>query len=494
MGVLLFLVPQPDRLTAAATQRAHVVGIDGVPWPSRNALQGERLTVRRTTSESGQLLIEWPLPGRGCLALSTASLREAEQPYNLPVELARGTVGRLRDQVATWTQAGLLPSTDLTGAIRSASHQLAEAVTSQSRPLAAAERAEAAILQALEGIDRLTAEYACHAMRQRAKEGTKVTVLLGANLGSADVASVSDDLLSTFNTAVVPFRWNEVEGTVGDDQWHQYEAQVTWCRKHGVRVCAGPLLSFHREWLPDWLYLWEDDPDALQSYMVRHVQSVAEQFLGKVQLWHCWSALNNGQAMAFSEEFRLRVGVAALEALRRIDPTSPVIVSFDQPWGEYLGRKETDLTPLHYADTLVRAGLGLSGLGLEINLGYWPHGSLPRDLLEFSRLIDRFSVFGLPLVILMTVPSRQRNDGHSSRSIEVLASGSDQINVDTQAQVTDQLSRLFLSKPIVQGIFWSQLTDRLPHRFPHGGLYDHHGTAKPAVQVLRELRQSHPFL
>ncbi|MFN9957685.1 MAG: hypothetical protein ACK55I_31655, partial [bacterium] len=53
---------------------------------------------------------------------------------------------------------------------------------------------------------------------------------------------------------------------------------------------------------------------------------------------------------------------------------------------------------------LIRADLGLSGIGLEINHNYWPGGSLPRDLLEFNRLIDQWSLLGLPLMFLLRQP------------------------------------------------------------------------------------------
>jgi len=42
------------------------------------------------------------------LVLSTASLMEREPRYHLPVELARGTLNRVRNQLAAWEQAGLV--------------------------------------------------------------------------------------------------------------------------------------------------------------------------------------------------------------------------------------------------------------------------------------------------------------------------------------------------------------------------------------------------
>ncbi len=48
---------------------------------------------------------------------------------------------------------------------------------------------------------------------------------------------------------------------------------------------------------------------------------------------------------------------------------------------------------------------------------------------------------------------------------------------------------MLLAKQQVQAIFWNQLSDGVPHDFPHGGLFDATGTAKPALAALRSLRQ-----
>src|SRR5262245_66668144 len=72
--------------------------------------------------------------------------------------------------------------------------------------------------------------------------------------------------------------------------------------------------------------------------------------------------------------------------------------------------REVQLSPLHFADTLVRADLGLSGFGLEINLGYVPGGTFPRDLTALCYLVDRWSGFNLPLVLQLTFPSSEAED------------------------------------------------------------------------------------
>ena len=66
--------------------------MDHVPWLSTAEWDGHVLTVERDVRESGTLAIPWSVPGHGEYVLTTASLMERKQPYDLPLELARHSV------------------------------------------------------------------------------------------------------------------------------------------------------------------------------------------------------------------------------------------------------------------------------------------------------------------------------------------------------------------------------------------------------------------
>ncbi len=486
MGITTYLVPQPDRLTASTVRQCYMQGVEAIPWRSQNRLDGDQHTIQRATSESGQLFVPWPVPGRGRITLSTACLQETDTPYQLPVELARGTVGRLRNQIEMWGPAGMEMPAEVVQRVSLATRALGRAATSQDRPATAAQAADEAIIESLDSIDLLMNAYSQYALAG----GGKRTVFFGANLGTQPGRQIPHELLDTINTAIVPFSWCDVEGSAGHNSLDLFADQVRWGRELGLRICGGPLLEFDQNRLPDWLYLWEEDADSLQSYMTRYVQSIAKKFTGQVNLWHAWAGLNCGRAMSLTEEFRLRIGVAAVEALRQVDATTPVFVSFDQPWGEYLARQSLDLAPIHYADTLVRADLGVSGFGLEINLGYRPHGTLPRDLLELSRLIDRWSTLGLPLVMIFAIPSADITPSNEQET-EIMPTGCDELNVNNQARIASEMIRTCLSKPAVQGVIWNQLFDGDSANYPNAGLYTSDATAKPILASLHAIRHTY---
>src|SRR5277367_302453 len=106
MGLMRFLVPRPV-LAANALERAYFSGMDDLPWQSRSQWQDGQLWVKRSENDSGQFHIPWPVEGYGELMLATATLMERDAPYHLSVELARGTIHRLRQHLATWQAWGL---------------------------------------------------------------------------------------------------------------------------------------------------------------------------------------------------------------------------------------------------------------------------------------------------------------------------------------------------------------------------------------------------
>jgi hypothetical protein len=252
------------------------------------------------------------------------------------------------------------------------------------------------------------------------------------------------------------------------------------------------VLQLDRAALPDWLYIWEGDFENLSTLIGDHIRTVVSRYRGKVSLWQCGARMNVEGILSLTEEQRLRLAVLSVEATRQADPRVPVVLWIDQPWAEFMSRPgASDLSPLHFADALVRADLGLAGLGLEINLGYYPGGTQPRDLLDFSRLIDRWSCLGLPLLVSLTIPSDGAPDPHARLRSHLLPGANGQVSVATQSVWVAELLPLLLSKQSVQGVFWNQLLDSAPHDFAHGGLWDGAGRSKPALLAIQAARRQY---
>jgi hypothetical protein len=209
--------------------------------------------------------------------------------------------------------------------------------------------------------------------------------------------------------------------------------------------------------------------------------------MGRVHVWHAAAGLNVGGPLNLSEEARLKLAFRAVEAIRTVDRQTPVIVSFDQPWGEYLTSEEMELTPFHFADALTRADVGLSGIGLTINLGYWPGGTLPRDLLEVNRQVDRWSMLNIPLLVSLAAPSHPASDGRGC--LQPMPNFmKDGPTPEGQDEWIGRMLPLLVAKPAVHGVIWSQLMDG-KGCLSHAGLFDAQGAAKPLLRTITRFRQ-----
>jgi hypothetical protein len=491
MGRLRFIAPGQERLLATLASRGYMSGLEGIPWETVCTVSGGQLIVDRDTSETGTFSIPWPVAGHGQFVLSTSSLIEREEPYSLPVELARGTVNRLRNQASAWELAGLTLLPGLDDRIRSATVALARAATTQHDPLVAARHSTIALRVALGAIVQLGELYSQQALASRRLAGPLAT-LLACRLESPPIGKAAEKIIDAFNSIVVPFAWRNVETEAGQYSWEEYDQLIDWANENNLRVCGGPLLQLDARTLPDWLYLWEDDWEELQSYFASWVNAVVERYRSRVQLWNVAARINVPGALKIDEEHTLRLTVEAVDMVRSLDPRTPVIVSFDQPWSEHLAERDRDLPPTHFADTLARSELGVAGFGLEFNWGYWPQGTPPRDLVELSRLIDRWSALGHPLLVSFVAPSSGAVDPQARHPAAPLVDEEAQIpSPNWQEEVVERCFPVLLAKNSVQAIVWNQWTDTHPHEFAHGGLIDASGKAKPALKSLAHLRRKY---
>ena len=167
-----------------------------------------------------------------------------------------------------------------------------------------------------------------------------------------------------------------------------------------------------------------------------------------------------------------------VETIRKLDNSTPVIVSFDLPWGDYAANRRSDLSPLQFADALVRAELGINGIGIDLSFGDSPQECTPRDFLELSRLLNQWSSLQLPLVLGVSLPN-----------MDVPA---DQETLDGfwDIESTMNLLQVIRSKPSVQALFWNQLSDGMSQR--PGGVLKANQSSKDLLARLSSMATSQP--
>ena len=489
MGVMRFRIHPSERLTDELVQQAYLTGLDRIAWRVEASREDGVLSLCRAASESANLHLPWHIDGHGVVTISSGCLMERLEPYLLPLELARGSLGQLRNQVADWQAIGLNVPQPVRDRVQEAARLFGQAATGQDDPPTCAQRSETSLRLSYEAGVLLTATYTDQSIAVRRRGGGRLAAWLGANLGAALLdESAASVFLHAFNAANVPICWHDVEATEGSYYWPLSDRQIEWCNAHELRTVAGPLLTLAPHAMPDWLALWEDDFENLLAFVEEFVRAAVTRYRGKIDLWQCAGRVNTGDVLCLSEQDKLRLTARSVELVRELDPDVPAAISLDQPWAEYMSRHDADFPPLHFADALIRAGLDISGLALEMNLSRSPGGTLPRSPLELSRQIDAWGSLGLPLYLHISAPSDGVDDPLARRTAQRTPG---RWTARVQQAWLARCVPLMLAKPCVAGVFWNQLRDAEPHEFPHAGLFDSHNNPKPALKTLAAIRQAH---
>jgi hypothetical protein len=226
--------------------------------------------------------------------------------------------------------------------------------------------------------------------------------------------------------------------------------------------------------------------------MCDYVETAVKRYKGRIRTWQLTAGSNASNLLGLGEEELLWLTVRIAEAARQCDPTVELLVGIAQPWGEYLVGQVRNHSPFVFADTLIRSGLNLAALDVELVMAVSPRGSYCRDLLEASRLIDLYSLLGVPLQITLGLPSSAGPDELASAELSVDAGRwRDGFTPEVQAEWADAFARLALCKPPVRSVLWTHLSDAEPHLFPASGLVDAQGKVKPAMKRLELLRAAH---
>ena len=494
MGVIKFRVNPPD-LTAQVPElrRAYMTGIDRTPSRMAVELKPGMLACHREFPESGRLHVPWPVEGFGMPVVGTATLAERDGPYDLAVELARGKLNEVRNQAADWKQMGLRTPARFDDLVRESRLAFARAATSRDDQDQATESARRSLVAAHEAAGLLIAAYTDQVLQNRLTHSQRLPTWLACDLdGQPKDAPGIGPLGEALNAARLDVSWAHLAPEQGQLRWDHVDAQLAWCRKRKLAPLSGPLLEFLPSALPDWIWLWEGDTEAIVGMALDLVRQVMTRYRGKVPVWTIAHRPASGDLLGLSEEDQVHLTAKALQIARQIDPRAQLVIGFDRPWAEWMGTSPFQLGPLHLADELSRAELGLSGIGLEIAPGFGPPGSHVRDLLEFSRLLDLYALLNLPLHVTLAIPSASGADPKARESARV--ESTQWPEPPTEARQADWAERwiaLAVAKPFVRSISWTQASDASPHLFAHAGLIRPDGTPKPLLGRLKTFRQKY---
>src|SRR5262249_36886126 len=234
MGIMNFQLPA--NFPADAVQelcRASIAGgQDTMPYPSVVEVKDGVMTVRRQLDESGFLLAPWPVAGAGPPMVSSATFMGRAEPYQLPLELARGKVNQVRGQASDWIIGGLVMPDELAERIHQASLSFSRAVVGGSSP----PEGQQAPLPGWQAAQQLVRAYMRQVFEIRHSRQAPLDTLLGCRLASVPGAQQSQALRDACNSVTISFPWNLIEPAESDYRWEPYDALVDWAIAQGFQV------------------------------------------------------------------------------------------------------------------------------------------------------------------------------------------------------------------------------------------------------------------
>lgn len=485
MGRFEFQVAHPEHLPEFAQETAHVVGIDRVPWRGTTYWEGDpgnsrrRLVHERASDESGAFTIPWICSDGTWTALATTFLREASGPFSLERELARGTLYRSR-------QTAYLLDQHTDGVAPHIQAQLDEAIAQFVTHLANGDSHSAVgvIELAYRVQNDLAAELSKHPEVLCRREPSRGEMWRVGQVHEPFASSSSEAaFLNCFDTLAVDVRWSEVEPEDGRFEWERLDHWLEWGRRHQLRTVLTNLIRLDASHIPDWIGRLDAQADSIYQYAVRFLQSVIDRYGDVVAAWECAAGLNLPGILSLGMEQRLKLAIVALDTIHRRLPHRPLLVAFDQPWGESMVHYDSEMSAFHFADMLVRADLGIRGISLDFSWGYWPAGSLIHGGLQLHWVLRQWGLFKLPIMVRWGIPHGPADPSQRSNSPILHPDGCTPPDRNWQADQLRRLLPLCLCHDVVHGAMWNAWHDDDAPRTPVAGMWEAGSESQPTVEA-----------
>ena len=488
MGEFRFRVPLDWKLDPYHANSIHIVGIDGIPWPCRISIgedsidsatgkpSGKLLVVSRNQDESGKLFSIYPFSTRGEMLICSGTLPCRAEPYDLLTELARGTLNRLRNQISIWYEGGLVIPKSVGSVVKTATGLLSASILCEQTQ-AKDESAVESIELAMDAIFDLSVAFGEQVSKFRRESDQMTTFWFGNQIGfkSQYDPSISD---SCFDLARVSLGPDAETSLSGAD-----ERDASAIQK---RIIVGPWLDAGVGGMSERLIALGDFL-ARKDKLLSECRQQLEDLPPNTSLIHIVSGLNGIGHRILSYPQQLDITADLVRLVENSSVSVPTMVSFDFPWAERLVGAVGGVHPLQVADSMLRQGLAIGFIGLDINLDYWPNGSMLRDPLQWIDLIDIWSQLGLPLILNLKIPTGLADAADAKKDREVNGTLSN-LTDPKRIEFLETILSVMIARPSVHGFIWTQWQNDDDRRYPGGGLIDVDGNEKPIFDLIRRLR------
>ncbi len=471
----------------------YLFGQDAIPVRADLAARNGQISCVKRVPGAAGLALPWDAGPAGRFLLSTTRLPERSEPYSLNLEMLRAQLGRLVQKREDWGLFDYEDAKDLNRTLEAIQRKFVEAMGTAD-PAEAARIADEALGQAVTLGEKMALFHADILLKRRSQAGRASGISFGCMV---DLFSTSDDyaarLRESFDYLTVPMPWKHVEPKERTYQYGQIDRWVNWAVRARKFICGGPLLSFDPQQMPEWVYIWEHDYEAMRDLIYEHIQRIVQRYKNQVRIWKVVSGIHVHNSFDLSFEQLMELTRMSCLLVKKLAPQSRVMIELAMPWGEYYARNQRTIPPLLYADMAVQSGVKFDAFGLHMYQGVPVDGYYVRDLMQVSALLDEFVSFGKSLhITACEVPSDTQPDAwdawEGKEEIAQAGRWHQPWSQRLQAEWLQAFGRVAFSKPFVESICWRDLADYEGHHVPHGGLCLNNLEPKVAYRELKNFR------
>jgi len=465
---------------------AYLFGTDGIAIRrAQITFKNGIIECKKPNLETAGLALLWRIDGFGKVLLPTTCLPERERPYNLNVEIARAKLMQIINKREDWS---FFNSIEGLGDISKEAQDLfIRAVQNISDASLASKLADESLKKATVFSEKLAIKQAESLFDARGKTHGFGRGCLGCRIDPGQIANPKyvEKLLKLFGLVTVPVNWAQIESHKGSYDFSTVDACIDALGKKKLAICAGPLLCFSKEYLPAWLLGSGAEFEKIRETAYRFVSQMVSRYSGSVRAWRVISGLNAFNHFGFNFEQVLEMTRAANMAVKQSSDRALRIVEISDPWGEYYATTPDTIPPLVYVDMVVQSGINFDAFGLQMRFGRNQAGMHIRDMMHISVVLDYFGPIAKPLYITgVEVPSRNGDDLQDGKVAGIWHQEWDQ---SRQGQWIEQFYKIALSKPFVDAVTYSNLTDVKDSAIANSGLLTEKLEPKKSFRTLKKL-------
>jgi GH35 family endo-1,4-beta-xylanase len=441
---------------------------------------------KKSTLQTAGLALLWPVEGFGKVMLPTTALPERDRPYILNIELARAKLMQIMNKREEWA---LFNEADRQNKVfKKAQDLFIQAIQNISDEQKAAKLADEALQKAIVVAESMANTQADLLFQARSKSHGFGRGCLGCIVDPKKIADKQylKSILSLSGFATVPINWALIEKQKGTCDFTYIDEAIKILSQKRLVIGAGPLLCFSKKYIPQWLLKSRAGFEKIREAAYRFVSKVVSRYSGTVRAWRVISGLNTFNHFNFSFDQILEMTRAANMAVKAEGDRALKIIDVSNPWGEYYANVPNTISPFVYVDMVVQSGINFDVFGLQMKVGKNLSGMHIRDMMQISALLDLFALIGKPVHITeVEVPSQVSENTQDGGQAGIWHGHWDQ---ELQAQWIKQFYKIVLSKPFVDTITYSHLTDDEGNTIHNSGLLTKDLKPKKSFDVLKKMR------